>query len=51
MIARHKETYANIKMANQKNVLYALSALYLLEMKYLSEIVDSNELDMEGIIF
>ena len=38
--------YANIKMANQKNVLYALSALYLLEMKYLSEIIDSNELDI-----
>ena len=33
-------------MANQKNVLYALSALYLLEMKYLSKIATSNEPDV-----
>ena len=38
--------YANIQMANQKNVLYALSALYLLEMKYLSKIATSNEPDV-----
>lgn len=33
-------------MANQKNVLYALGALYLLEMKYLSKIANSNEPDV-----
>ncbi len=33
-------------MANQKNVLYALGTLYLLEMKYLSKIVASNEPDV-----
>lgn len=38
--------YANIKMANQKNVLYALGALYLLEMKYLSKIAGSKEPDV-----
>ena len=38
--------YANIQMANQKNVLYALGALYLLEMKYLSKIATSNEPDV-----
>ncbi len=38
--------YANIQMANQKNVLYALGALYLLEMKYLSNIAASNEPDV-----
>lgn len=38
--------YANIQIANQKNVLYALGALYLLEMKYLSKIATSNEPDV-----
>lgn len=38
--------YANIQVANQKNVLYALGALYLLEMKYLSKIATSNEPDV-----
>lgn len=38
--------YVNIQVANQKNVLYALGALYLLEMKYLSKIATSNEPDV-----
>lgn len=38
--------YANIQMANQKNVLYAQGTLYLLEMKYLSKIAASNEPDV-----
>ena len=37
--------YANIQEANQKNVLDALAALYLLEMKYLSKIAQ-NEPDV-----
>lgn len=37
--------YANIEEANQKNVLNALAALYLLEMRYLSKIVQ-NEPDV-----
>ena len=38
--------HENIKMANQENVLYALGALYLLEMKYLRKIVSNNEPDV-----
>lgn len=34
--------YANIQAANQKNVLYILAALYLLEMKYLSKIANDE---------
>lgn len=36
----------NIKEANLKNVLYALGALYLLEMKYLSKIASNDEPDV-----
>lgn len=41
--------YENIKSANQKSVLYALGALYLLEIKYLSKIVNPNEPDVPDI--
>lgn len=43
---KHSRT-TNRKDANQKNTVYALSALFLLEMKYLSKITaQNNEMDI-----